>query len=144
MSESCWIRQITTKVVNLSCTWYDVYDTICQLVKIVWMQMRRIYTCRFIWSFVYIGGIDDHHCLNFLFVVLYANVNWKSQIYYLNIHLYTLFPRQYYFLLEYMTVVLWIIVCSFVIFIAAIVLSVFRFTVSDYSFDILKLFLYIV
>ena len=65
----------------------------------------------------------------------------KSQIYYLNRHLYTLFPRQYYFLLEYMTVVLWIIVCSFVIFIAAFVLSVFRITASDYPFDILKLFL---
>jgi hypothetical protein len=37
--------------------------------------------------------------------------------------------------------VLYIVVCPFVLFLLAIVLSVLRFTYSDYPFGILKLFL---
>jgi len=41
------------------------------------------------------------------------------------------------------SVILWIVVCPFVLFLLTIVLSVLQFTDSDYPFGIFKLFLYL-
>jgi hypothetical protein len=88
-----WPRNIVVPVPNQDME----FNITCQgLYCIQWVQLRSEVVVRF----VHIGGIDDHHCLNCLFII---------------------------------------------VFFLVIVLSVLlRFTDSDYSFGIFKLFFKIV
>ena len=41
-----------------------------------WSQLR----CNVIVCSADIGGIDDHHCLNFLFIIMYRMFIWERYI----------------------------------------------------------------